>query len=289
MSAAGVLIALAVLLAAAAVYEAGDAWRRQDTGIGRGLSRFNWWPRRLRRAGRNEHRTPLFLSRVATTSRLARAGASDSLDVGAINLARLCGAMLALGPALVIARAMLSGRAVWLVALALLASAALSPDLVLMQMAKRRRQRILAALPDAIEVLATGAGGGRSVRAGIRHLARDGRGPLARELEVISAELECGLMPRESFAALRSRVPGPELAALTMAIERSARLGSPLVEHLHRQAGSLRAGRRRQLAEHAARAAPKMQLVIALILVPSVLLIIAAGLVANSGSLLAGY
>ncbi|MGC1167219.1 MAG: DUF4229 domain-containing protein, partial [Solirubrobacterales bacterium] len=45
----------------------------------------------------------------------------------------------------------------------------------------------------------------------------------------------------------------------------------------------------KKVEERAARAAPKIQLVVALVLVPSVLLMIAAGLIANAGSLLSGF
>ena len=64
-------------------------------------------------------------------------------------------------------------------------------------------------------------------------------------------------------------------------IERSRRYGSPLSEQLSDQASSLRAVQSRRVEEHAARAAPKIQLAVALLLVPSVLLMIAAGLLAN--------
>jgi len=78
------------------------------------------------------------------------------------------------------------------------------------------------------------------------------------------------------------------LAALVAAIERSRRFGSPLADQLQRQAAALRRDSRRAVEERAARAAPKIQLVVALVLVPSVLLMIAAGLIANAGTLLAG-
>ena len=42
------------------------------------------------------------------------------------------------------------------------------------------------------------------------------------------------------------------------------------------------------LAEHGAKAAPKMQLAVALLLVPSVLLILAAAILANAGTLFSG-
>jgi tight adherence protein C len=103
------------------------------------------------------------------------------------------------------------------------------------------------------------------------------------------AEISCGVPLGEALGSLRGRVPGSELATLCASIERSRRLGSPLADQLHRQAGALRSDQRRGVEESAARAAPKIQLVVALVLVPSVLLMIAAGLLANADALLGGF
>ena len=51
---------------------------------------------------------------------------------------------------------------------------------------------------------------------------------------------------------------------------------------------ALRRDARRRIDERAARAAPKIQLVVALVLVPSVLLMICAALIANADSLFTG-
>ncbi len=106
---------------------------------------------------------------------------------------------------------------------------------------------------------------------------------------MLTAEVSCGRPLGAALAALRARVSGPELAALVAAIERSRRFGSPLAEQLRRQAAALRRDARRATEDRAARAAPKIQLVVALLLVPSVLLMIAAALIANAGTLLAGF
>jgi tight adherence protein C len=108
-------------------------------------------------------------------------------------------------------------------------------------------------------------------------------------MRIAVAELSCGSPLTATLAALRSRVPGSELATLVASIERSRRFGSPLADQLRRQATSLRREGRRAVEERAARAAPKIQLVVALVLVPSVMLMIAAGLIANAGSLLGGW
>ena len=108
-------------------------------------------------------------------------------------------------------------------------------------------------------------------------------------MRIAVAELSCGSSLTATLAALRTRVPGSEIATLVASIERSRRFGSPLAEQLRRQAANLRREGRRTVEERAARAAPKIQLVVALVLVPSVMLMIAAGLIANAGTLLSGF
>ena len=78
------------------------------------------------------------------------------------------------------------------------------------------------------------------------------------------AELSCGRPLPAALRSLRDRVPGSELATLCAAIERSRRYGSPLAEQLRRQSSALRSDQRRAVEERAARAAPKIQLVVAL-------------------------
>jgi tight adherence protein C len=163
------------------------------------------------------------------------------------------------------------------------------PDALLERRARLRRRRLVASLPDALDLLAVGAASGRSPAAGFAEIARSGVGPLADELRIAVAELECGSPLAEALQALRARVPGNEIATLCAAIERSRRYGSPLADQLRRQSSALRRDQRRLVEEHAARAAPKIQLVVALVLVPSVLLMIAAALIANADVLLAGF
>jgi tight adherence protein C len=181
------------------------------------------------------------------------------------------------------------GRTPVLVFVALPAAAFVLPDALRERAARRRRRLLVAALPDALDLLAVGSVAGRGPDTGLPELGRTGSGPLAEELRVTTAELECGRPLSEALAALRERVPGSEVATLCASIERSRRLGSPLADQLRRQATGLRRDRRRAVEERAARAAPKIQLVVALVLVPSVLLTIAAALLANADLLLGGF
>lgn len=232
--------------------------------------------------------TLLAARRLGLPTRLRRAGLEMRLPVEVVLIAKLATAVAG-GIAAAIAAPAAPGRTALLVALAMPAAGFVLPDALLEREARRRCRRLLAALPDALDLLAIGSAAGRSPAAGFAEIADAGRGPLAEELRMTVAELDCGRPLSDALAALRDRVPGSELATLCASIERSHRLGSPLADQLRRQAASLRRDQRRTVEERAARAAPKIQLVVALVLVPSVLLMIAAGLIANADVLLGGF
>ncbi len=106
------------------------------------------------------------------------------------------------------------------------------------------------------------------------------RGTLGAEWRVVGREVALGVPLRESLAAMAARAPVPELGAVIGAVDRAARHGAPLAETLAAQARDAREARRRRVREEAAKAGPKIQLVVALLLVPSVLLLVAAALAA---------
>lgn len=162
----------------------------------------------------------------------------------------------------------------------------LAPDLLLARLARRRLSQIAASLPDALDLLAVSVGTGRQIGPAMAELGVRGRGPLAEELGLTARQIEWGRPPEDALSELRDRVRSPGIAFFCAALDRSRKLGSPLAEHLRRQATDLRHHHRRQIQEEAARAAPKIQLVIAFVLVPSVMLMLVAALVANSDDLL---
>jgi tight adherence protein C len=220
--------------------------------------------------------------------RLLRAGLSDRVGVPAVLSAKAGCAVLGAGLAAIAAPAA-PGRLSLLVAIALPAAGFLLPDAMLERESRRRRDRLVLALPDALDLLAVAAEAGRGPGAVLGEIAEGTTGPLASELAVAAAEIECGASQLAALDGLRERIPGGEIASLAAALERSSRYGSPLADQLREQATALRLDQRRRIEEDAARAAPKIQLVVALVLVPSVLLMIAAALIAHSDVLFGGF
>lgn len=225
--------------------------------------------------------------RLRLSSRLARSGLADRVSVASLLAAKAGGAVAGSLWVVVVAPAA-PARLSWIVAVALPVAGFLAPDAWLERRARRRLRGLRALLPDALDLLAVGTAAGRSPLAGLVELGA-GEGPLARELAILSAETSCGLAQTEALHSLRRRAPVREVAALCGVIERSGRYGSPLADQLREQATALRGVQRRHVEERAARAAPKIQLAVALLLVPSVLLMIAAGLLANIDRFMSGF
>lgn len=274
MSGAGLLAGLAALLICAA---AAEGLRDRIRGGGR------LGPALLR--GRRAGTAAL---RLGLPKKLAKAGLEDRITLGSVLIAKAGTSWLG-GIAALVAAPAAPGRFGLLVAVGMPICGFIAPDAMLERRARQRHRALVAALPDALDLLAVSAASGRSAASGFAEIARAGQGPLAQELGLTVVEISCGSPPSTALVALRRRAPGPELATLCASIERSRRFGSPLADQLRRQASALRIQQRRVVEERAARAAPKIQLVVALVLVPSVLLMIVAGLVANSDQLLAGF
>ena len=99
------------------------------------------------------------------------------------------------------------GRISLLVAIGMPAAGFVVPDALLEREARRRRRRLVGALPDALDLLAVSATSGRSSAAGFEELSNAGEGPLADELRVTVAELSCG-QPLSEALDFPAR-PGP--------------------------------------------------------------------------------
>lgn len=216
---------------------------------------------------------------------LLRAGLSGDIRAAAVLLAKVVSALVAFLVAVTVS-AVLPGRFGIPLLVVMVGAGFLVPDLILLRIARRRLIRVAVALPDALDLLAVSVGTGRQIGTAMADLGARGRGPLADELGLTAAQIEWGRPQEEALAELQNRVRTQGVVAFCAALERSRRLGSPLADQLRRQAAGQRHQHRREIQEEAARAAPKIQLVIAFVLVPSVMLMLAAVLLANSDDLL---
>ncbi len=212
-------------------------------------------------------------------ARIAAAGAPGGLGVREAMALKLAAAPIAALTAVPLG-ALLPGR-LGIAAVALAPPAGfMTPDLWLVRRARRRAAEIRRDLPAMLDLLRVTVESGLSLGAAIGEVGERTRGPLAAEWRAVGRECALGVPLSTSLDSLLRRVPLPEIETLTAAVQRAARHGAPLAATLEAQARDARLARRRHIQEEAAKAAPKIQLVVALLLVPSVLLLVAAALAA---------
>ncbi|HEY4097164.1 MAG TPA: type II secretion system F family protein [Baekduia sp.] len=186
-----------------------------------------------------------------------------------------------------LALAPLAGALPTRLALVLLPAAAaggfLAPDLWLARRARRRAARAGLELADVLDLLRVAVEAGLPVGRALEEVGRRRGGLVAAELRAVAARLQLGVPRADALRTLQRRLPLPAVAVLTAAVQRADRHGTPLGPALDALAQEARADRARRLHEQAASAAPRIQLAVALLLVPAVLLFVAAGLVHGLG------
>jgi tight adherence protein C len=188
-------------------------------------------------------------------------------------------ALTALPAGLPIAAAM-PGRLGPVVALAAPACAFLAPDAWLARRTRRRQRAMAAELADVLDLLRVAADAGLSPARALAEVGRRRHGALAAELRTAAMRIDLGVPRAEALAGLERRCPVAGVAPLVAALLRAERHGAPLGPALAALAADARAAHAQRLRDQAARAAPKIQLVVALLLVPAVMLLIGASLAA---------
>lgn len=156
----------------------------------------------------------------------------------------------------------------------------LAPDGWLARRARERARDARSELPALLDLLRVSVEAGLSPGAALTEVGERTNGPLAAEWRVVGRETWLGVPLGQALERMNARLPLPEVQALTGALARAGRHGAPLGDTLAAQARDARLARRRRIEEQAAKAGPKIQLVVALLLVPSVLLLVAAALAA---------
>jgi tight adherence protein C len=151
-------------------------------------------------------------------------------------------------------------------------------------LSRRTELRLRAAgseLAPMLDLLQVTVEAGASPAAALGAVGTRFKGPLAAEWRAAATAVALGTPHDEALVTLTRRLPSPRVRAFADAMRRARRRGLPLGEVLARQAAAARHEQQNRVRERAARAGPKIQLVVALILVPSVMLIVAAALIAE--------
>lgn len=260
------LLVLALLCFAGAAYALVVAPRRAlRTGIGRAAA-YGRTPaaRRPRERGLPPLVAPLARLALRLSPRLTREAASLRLLEAGLSGRFRVEAYLAAKPSFAFAGGFLGlavggagGRAATGAAVGALFAVAgfVLPDAILKAKARARRERILASLPNALDLLAVSVEAGLGLDGAVARYAETARGPLAEELARVVAELRVGATRQEVLRRFAERNRAPETASFVRAIVHADQLGVSLTRTLRAQAADARR-RRRARAEEVANKAP---------------------------------
>jgi len=139
---------------------------------------------------------------------------------------------------------------------------------------KQRKQAILCALPDALDLLTISVEAGLGFDAALAKVTEKWDNPLTEEFGRVLAEIRVGKLRREALRDMAERAEVPELKSFVAAIIQADQLGASIGRILHVQAAQMRM-KRRQRAEEAAQKAPiKMLIPLVFLIMPALFIVL---------------
>ena len=148
------------------------------------------------------------------------------------------------------------------------------PDLWLGSRIARRKKGIFRAMPDALDLLTICVEAGLGFDAAMSKVHEKWDNDLALELGRVIQEIRLGKLRRDALRDMADRLGVAELTSFVAAVIQSEQLGVSMAKVLRIQSDQMRV-RRRQMAEEEAHKAPiKMVFPIALLIFPSLLILL---------------
>lgn len=157
----------------------------------------------------------------------------------------------------------------------------LLPDLILRRRARRIGREVAAEVPELADRLHLAISAGLAPLAAAAIAGGASEGTLSRELSRAAATACAGEPLAGALERLVRRCPAPGARSIAAALLRSQEQGTDIAPALLAIAESARRDASLRLRDRAQRASPKIQLVVALLLVPAAMCLIAAALISG--------
>ena len=156
------------------------------------------------------------------------------------------------------------------------------PDIWLSREGRLRQERIERDLPDFLDILAVTVRAGLGYRAALGRVAEALGGPISEEMLTALRQMELGASRRQAFLALRDRSASESLGTFIAAQLQAEELGVPLSQALNDIAEDMRRAAHQNARRRAARAAPRVSLIVTTLIVPGAMILILVSLVLGS-------
>jgi tight adherence protein C len=148
------------------------------------------------------------------------------------------------------------------------------PEMLLTSRIQRRQKAIRRAMPDALDLLTICVEAGLGFDGAMQKVSEKWDNELSRAFARVIRELQLGKLRREALRDMADRIGLPEMTSFVAAVIQSEQLGVSMAKVLRIQADQMRI-KRRQIAEEAAHKAPiKMLVPMALLIFPSICIVL---------------
>ncbi|MCU0507084.1 MAG: type II secretion system F family protein [Anaerolineae bacterium] len=139
---------------------------------------------------------------------------------------------------------------------------------------RSRKNRILRALPDALDMLTIGVEAGLAFESAMVRVGEKWDNALTREFRRAVAEMRVGTTREDALRRMAERCGVDELSSFIAVLVQSSQLGVSIAQVLQTQAEEMRVKRRQRAEELARQAGLKMIFPLALFILPALFLVI---------------
>ncbi len=155
----------------------------------------------------------------------------------------------------------------------------LTPNLIMMRFAIRRRQELARHLPDTLDLMILCLEAGHSFHVSLVKVAEEQQrisSHISRELKLTNQEILAGKSQKQALDHLAQRTQIEEMRTIVAAINQSVKLGTSLVKTLRTQANVSRKRRREKIRELILKTPVKLIFPLLFFIFPSLLILVLA-------------
>jgi tight adherence protein C len=222
--------------------------------------------------------------REAIARRLDLAGRPGGMSVQ--RFVGLKGALCVVASGFFLFLALIGGS--WLLVILAAGTGWFAPDVLLSRAGRLRQERIERELPDFLDILAVTVRAGLGYRSALQRVAESLGGPAGEEILTALRQMDLGASRRDAFLALRERNDSDALSTFIGAQLQAEELGVPLSEALNDIALDMRRAAGQNARRRAARAAPRISLIVTTLIVPGSIILILVSMVLGTNILDSG-
>ena len=157
------------------------------------------------------------------------------------------------------------------------------PDVWLSREGRLRQERIERDLPDFLDILAVTVRAGLGYRSALLRVSEALGGPVGEEMLTALRQMDLGANRRDAFLAMSARNESRSLKSMIAAQLQAEELGVPLSEALNDIAEDMRRAAHQDARRRAARAVPRVSLIVTTLIVPGAMILILMALFLSSG------